>query len=745
MRLFDKRPLSLVLCIMLGGFVLFTRGNALFRALVIAAIPLILILFIISVIYKKKKTILLACCLGLCVSILHSQVYFGLWFNAARRFDGEVTVEAKVCEQVNKNSYSSSFSIKADNINGEPHTGYKLVLYLDTDTANSVQVGDFIKFRCKIENFKGEYASYNYAQSFSGRCIDVSELSVTDTGRFVPEAMFSHLRELISRYSKMLSDADSGSMLSALLLGERDMLSGQVRLDFRRLGITHLLALSGLHLAILSFGLEKLLKLLGARQNTRLIISIIFTFLYMALTGFPVSVKRAGIMLILSKILALLLRDSDSVTSLIFATTLISFTTPYAIYDISLWLSAFATLGVVIFSELSADEQNEKPKKKDFVHGILTSLTVSVFAITATLFISQFSFNGISLISPFATLIFSIFVEIILYLGSIMLIIGWIIPLGWLLSPIVKLTLVIASQASTLDVFVSKDYIVIDILVILLTVLFFMFILLDIKNKRMAIGVIIGLLTLVFVTSGTLNIFKRLDDKVVYFADNNQDLVLIKSDKEVSLINSARYSSSTGYTSIEALEKEKLHSIDKYIATHYSWKLSEDIDVMLCNVTVKEIYLPEPTNDSEKAILNKIYTVTEDYRTKICLANLQDKVAIGNYKLRFAYTTPYGEDTAQCVYMLYGDGRNLVYLSWGILNSSAKSKALEAIGQATDVIFGVNGKSYKNKLYFTAESQKAENLIVSSGRLIIPSKTAYYYIKNGCEIHSHPKEFVLAD
>ena len=95
--------------------------------------------------------------------------------------------------------------------------------------------------------------------------------------------------------------------------------------------------------------------------------------------------------------------------------------------------------------------------------------------------------------------------------------------------------------------------------------------------------------------------------------------------------------------------------------------------------------------------------------------------------------------------MLYGNDIKIAYISSGILNGNERLKAYEAMNQATDIVFGCHGKSYKNRAYFTAEIENLENIVFSSNNLTIPSYTANYYIKNGCEIHSHPKEFVLDD
>ncbi len=743
MRLFYKRPLALILCIMLGGLLLFTRCSELFRIFTVIFVSALLVIFIITVIKKNTKFIFLISAVALLVSIIFSYFYFDKWFYAAKRFDDEVFVEATVCEELKATTYSKKYSVKTDNINGEDNSSYKFILYVDKTISDRFTVGDVIKFKCTISDFNGEYAQYNYAKGYSGSLEDVEEITVTERDRFVYESALGRLREIIARYAMLLSDTESGSMLAALLLGERDMLSGQVRLDFKRLGITHLLALSGLHLAILSLGIEKLLKLLRLKEKPRIIITIIFTLLYMALTGFPVSVRRAGIMLIFTKLLNLFLRDSDSVTSLFVATAVICFTTPYSVYDISLWLSAFATLGVIVFSEFRTDEENKTKNK--FIQNILESLLVSGFAITATLFITQFSFSGLSILSPVATLIFSILVELIMYIGTAMLIIGKIIPLGLILTPIVKLTTEISEMFSSFDIFVSKDYKIIDVIVILLTLSFLLFIILGLKHKKKAAYTVMGLLILVFVTAGVLNIVEKYDDKVIYYSEESKDAFLIKSDTETALISSARYSQSSGYSSVDIIESQRLHTLDKYIVSHYSWSLSDEFNVLLSSISVKNIYLPEPKNDDEATILNKIYSVTDDYRTEIHLIDSYHSITVGEYTFRYIYTTPYGSDTAQSVYMFYNDTESYAYLSSGILSGKGQYAGLDTIKRAENVIFGAHGKKYKLNTYFEAEYTFPENLIFSSRNLSIPPDTLKYYIEKGCEIHSHPKEFVLAD
>jgi predicted membrane metal-binding protein len=132
-------------------------------------------------------------------------------------------------------------------------------------------------------------------------------------------------------------------------------------------------------------------------------------------------------MLIISSLLYFLSRDNDSITSLFVAVSVIVAVSPYSIYDLSLWLSAFATLGVVTYSEWRSEQPKETRKAKRLMCKLGDTLAFSAFAITPTLFISYFIFDGISILSPIATPIFSLPIELIMYLGTAMLIIGKIL------------------------------------------------------------------------------------------------------------------------------------------------------------------------------------------------------------------------------------------------------------------------------------------------------------------------------
>ena len=740
MRLFENRSLSLILCVMLGGFVIYTRTQGFLRLLPILCAVLLLAAFIFTLIKRKKKIILLISALGLLLSVLASNLYFNNYFYVSERYDGEVSVEGTVYKIEKSTGYSTKFLLKTKTID-EKRAKHKLSVYIPNETADYIYAGDVISFNCTLKEINQEYSAYQYAKGISATCEEASNIQIIEKDKFVLSSFFDNARELLSRYLKLISDSETGSMVSALLLGERDMLSEQTQLDFRRIGITHMLALSGMHLAILSLALEKLLRLIGVKYKQRATATIVFTLLYMLLTGLPVSVKRAGIMLIISSLLKIVYRDSDPVTSLFIAVSLICITTPYSIFDISLWLSAFATLGVIISSEIIEAIPKESAKiKSKFIKGLLPS----VFAISATIFITQFTFNGFSILSPISTLIFGLFVEIIMYLGGAMLIVGKFIPIKFILSPIIKSTTFLASKFSSADIYVPKSNIIIHILVLILCIAFFVFIILKIKKKAVWICSISCLLLGIYLTGYLVNVAKRSDDIIIYNSEEKLDSFIIRSESEACLVSSGQYSTNTGYSQLDYLQHENLFMLDKYVAIHYSRKLTEELNILLSNVTIDKIYLPTPANDDEQSILKLLEVATRDFRTEICIYSPDNSIPVGEFEIIPVYSAPYGKETSQNAFIISSEEKCITYVSSGILVGK-QNIVTSAISQATDLVFGSHGKKYKDKVYYTMMYPGIKNIYFNSDNLFIPSHITPYYIENGCKIHSHPQSAVLFD
>lgn len=741
MNIFEKRPLCLILCIGLCGFLFFSFENRLLRILVPAVA---ILLFILSFILRKdkyKQIIMRLSAGAILLAGILSFLYFDLYFKAYDLYDGQVEIVGTVEAVTETSSYTSRLFVRAESINGKD-SSYCFYAYPTKSEAKGVIEGTRIKFKANLDGFSDESYTNNVSKGINAYASDVEELEILEYTDGSLSLRFNRIREYLTRYTMLLSSKDGGAIVSALLLGERDYLPDQLRLDFRRIGISHILALSGMHLAILSMGIGKLLTLFNIKKKTRVLVTAVFVFLYMALTGFSVSVVRAGVMLIISSLLYLLGRSHDSLTSLSVAVLVICLFEPHAIMDISLWLSALATFGIIAFSEFTAGLEKPKTKKAAILRYFVLAILASVFAISATLAVSTTAFGGFSLLAPITTIIFSFLAEIIMYLGCIMMLIGWLIPVGWLINPLCSLMSYLAGVFSSINIaYVSSNFEVAVIAIIIYTLCFYLFLVLKLKKPKRALKILLCLYILVTVLPTGLTVKQGYTETVAFHSDYRCDQMLIRSKNEVCLINSAQYSQNTAYSAVDFLEETNVTYLDKYYLTHYSWSIDDDVETLLYNVSVGEIYIPEPRNDDEEAILKILQKSVEDHRTKVVVFRIYETVYVGDYHINILYSEPYGKTSMNAFAVAKWD-EVYTYISSGLLTGNTANTFKKYLPFTDHLILGDHGKKYKDKIYIEECYDDIDSMILHSENVFLVQKNMQFYLDNGCDIYSHPEEYV---
>lgn len=160
------------------------------------------------------------------------------------------------------------------------------------------------------------------------------------------------LRKQLSHALCVWMPDELGGMEAAMLLGDKERLSQTVEDTFRTAGVSHMLAISGLHLSLMC----GLLSAGGKRWRffrPYLMVQAGLTLFYMALTGFSVSVLRAGAIYLTALLGYAFLQPPDLLTSLGLAAVLIGLPNAYAPCDIGFQLSFCGVLGVQLSGALA--------------------------------------------------------------------------------------------------------------------------------------------------------------------------------------------------------------------------------------------------------------------------------------------------------------------------------------------------------------------------------------------------------
>ena len=204
---------------------------------------------------------------------------------------------------------------------------------------------------------------------------------------------------------------DARGVLKALILGDRSEISAENREVFNRIGIAHVLAISGLHIgmvATLAFFVFRYLlarsqRVLLAAWATRgaALMSALPVLFYGLLAGMSPATQRAVIMVMVFLVALLLEREHDPINTLAVAALVILIASPTALFDISFQLSFVAVFSILYTLRNLPFVLRLRSGPRTVLKRLALFLLVSAAAILGTLPITLYYFNQISLIGLF--------------------------------------------------------------------------------------------------------------------------------------------------------------------------------------------------------------------------------------------------------------------------------------------------------------------------------------------------------
>ena len=176
-------------------------------------------------------------------------------------------------------------------------------------------------------------------------------------------------------------DRETTDFLVAFLLGDKSFISSDLRDSFSNTGVAHILALSGMHVAIVMGIFMALLFPLSfiGWYKIKYIIAIGCIWGFAFLTGLSPSTVRACVMASFVVVSLLTQRRRNSGNALLAASFIIILLDPSAIYDVGLQLSFLCVACILMFaSQFNSVNRHLHPKLHMFVSGVLVSLVATI-------------------------------------------------------------------------------------------------------------------------------------------------------------------------------------------------------------------------------------------------------------------------------------------------------------------------------------------------------------------------------
>lgn len=207
---------------------------------------------------------------------------------------------------------------------------------------------------------KQYYFSMGITGAIQGSMIRITNFSY----RRLTQALFQAKQALVENYVTYLGKEGAG-VISSMLLGERALLSEETKEQYRQGGISHILAISGLHVSLLGSALYGLLRRTILGRNGAIPVACLCVVLYGNFVEAGTSTKRAVIMFILMLLAAALGRTYDTLSAMAVSMVLILWKNPGALYTAAFQLSYGAAYGASVMALLLREKEKERsPEEK---------------------------------------------------------------------------------------------------------------------------------------------------------------------------------------------------------------------------------------------------------------------------------------------------------------------------------------------------------------------------------------------
>ncbi len=630
----------------------------------IVALPLVIIYNLY--LYKKEKVVFI---INIIIMIVFILIYLINYF---------------VFSDYNLNSYEGVITniVYKDDYNKITITnGIKKVLvnhYYEEEF--NYNIGDYIKVNGENIIMEENHLPmmFNYKEYLLSKRY-ISIINVTDV--LVSEKInIYYIKRFLYERVNLLSDI-SKPFVCSLVLGDNSLLEEEINESIRINGISHLFAISGLHINLIVIWVEKIIDRLKIKKKG--IVLNLFLFEYLFITSFSFSVFRAVLMnylMQLNKYFKLKFSSLD-ICSLSFIIILLI--NPFSLYNIGFQLSYLVTALIIIFTSYLCCYQ-----------GIKQNIMLSLISFLGSIPIAVNINNYINILSPIINIIFVYIITII------------VLPLSFIVLLFPSIDII---YKEIINIFILlNDYTSTNISLLI-----------DLPNFNILESLLYyGLILILFNVYNNKKLFKKVIVIFIIFLSiyyhksslnlYNEVVFMDLKDGESTLINSSfnNYTilidtgDGTGNEVTNYLIKKGIRKIDYLIITHNHQDHNGEVRYLLERIEVENIVISIYDQGS--------YNNQEN----IIKVKAGDHLNIGNIRLEIISPKSLSNDENDNSLVIYTKLGNWKYLFTG----DSSTSVLDKIDIDVDVIKGGHHGSKTSSSYFLYKNCDPKYVILQTGR-----------------------------
>lgn len=470
-----------------------------------------------------------------------------------------------------------------------------------------------------------------------------------------------NIRCLLAKQYKKIYNKDDAALIIGMILGDKVYIDEDIKELYQKMGISHILAISGLHISLLGMVVYKILTSIKIHTYVANILTIIFLILYGVMTDFSVSTNRAVVMMSILLIGKILGRTYDMYTAISLSLIIILIQNPLRIYNTGMQFSYASVLGVVvifpILKNIFSYKQDILRDKKglyiekysgtyidyNYVHDIRDGIRkiidgsidkilagFSIYLMNLPIMIN--SYYEISLYSIIINILVLCFIEILIYVSIISLVFSFVyIRLGEIIGATVT---VILSIYEKLGYFISKcnfNILIVGKRNMIVVMIYYMVIIIAVcmitKNKKYIYVLLVCSLIVFKVKDNNVNI-TMIDvsqgDGICIETINNKVITIDCGSSDIDRIDR--------YRIVPFLKSKGISTIDYAMVSHVDEDHISGIKGILvssdCGVNIKNLVLPYIIDKSDA--YKEIENVAKKQNIKVLYVKQGNRIEIDN-------------------------------------------------------------------------------------------------------------------
>ncbi len=582
--------------------------------------------------------------------------------------------------------------------------------------------------------------------------ITADDISLVQEGEKSVFSIESIFRKINLRLSAMIMghfSHDVGGIQAAVLLGNKENLPDTVTRDFRRLGISHLLVVSGTHFSVIVAFAERGLRRLRVERKLRACLNIAIIIFFMLITGFTPSVVRAGIMYIIAQFSLIVSKKVNTINSVAFSGALMVLVNPYIAVDCGMQLSFIAAYTCIVFTKYRAylfrnfkstlTKRSIGRKTFKFIMNTAETILMTTFVTLATLPLMWLYFGEISLMAIPANIIFIPCVTILMYLTGAYLL---LYPLKLFIYPMSLLISAYCGVLENIADFLAKP----DFAMISINYPFSIFFLIPISAAILALPftfkkyfkkILISATALFFSFVFIIAIVNAADFgnvRISYVSDKKNDGLIVKSEGKILICDISDASFGFSYNLTEEMSRMNSCEIEAFLLTHYHNKHIQLLSRLCEREILHSVIMPEPIDEREFSLYNSLCKTAELHGTEVYTIQLGESYIFNDAEIKLLSRKYLSRSTHPITALaIYAHGESAVYASCSFNQSIDEVK--NAIENSDFAILGRHSPVYKKTFGLSFDEKPKAIVLSESAYEYMDSPTQKYvnefgYIRN---------------